>query len=69
MPPVPVLPIVFAQLLRDGHLTDDDLQGLGQEKLDLILSYLVRDLPPMGRKRSMLPAHLSLVCFFFVGVC
>jgi hypothetical protein len=32
----PILPLVFANLLRDGRLTEDDLQGLGQEKLDLI---------------------------------
>jgi hypothetical protein len=31
-----VLPLVFAKLLRDGRLTEDDLHGLGQEKLDLI---------------------------------
>jgi hypothetical protein len=31
-----VLPLVFAQLLRDGRLTEDDLHGLGKEKLDLI---------------------------------
>ena len=31
-----ILPLVFAQLLRDGHLTEDDLHGLGQEKLALI---------------------------------
>ena len=31
-----ILPLVFAQLLRDGHLTEDDLHGLGREKLDLI---------------------------------
>ena len=31
-----ILPLVFAQLLRDGRLTEDDLHGLGQEKLDLI---------------------------------
>ena len=31
-----ILPLVFAQLLRDGRLTEDDLRGLGQEKLDLI---------------------------------
>ena len=30
------LPLVFAHLLRDGRLTEDDLRGLGQEKLDLI---------------------------------
>jgi hypothetical protein len=31
-----ILPLVFAQLLRDGRLTEDDLHGPGQEKLDLI---------------------------------
>jgi hypothetical protein len=31
-----VLPLVFAHLLRDGRLTEDDLHGLGQRKLDLI---------------------------------
>jgi hypothetical protein len=31
-----VLPLVFAQLLRDGRLTEDDLHALGQEKLDVI---------------------------------
>jgi hypothetical protein len=31
-----ILPLVFAQLLRDGRLTEDDLHGLRQEKLDLI---------------------------------
>jgi hypothetical protein len=31
-----VLPIVFAHLVRDGHLKEDDLRGLGSEKLELI---------------------------------
>jgi hypothetical protein len=31
-----ILPLVFAHLLRDGRLTEDDLYGLRQEKLDLI---------------------------------
>ena len=31
-----ILPLVFAQLLRDGRLTENDLHGLRQEKLDLI---------------------------------
>ncbi len=31
-----ILPLVFAQLLRDGRLTEDDLHGLAHEKLDLI---------------------------------
>jgi hypothetical protein len=30
------LPLVFAHLLRDGRLTEEDLNGLEQEKLDLI---------------------------------
>jgi hypothetical protein len=30
-----ILPLVFACLLRDGKLTEDDLNGLEQEKLDL----------------------------------
>jgi hypothetical protein len=31
-----ILPLVFAQLLRDGRLTEDDLHGLGREKLGLV---------------------------------
>ncbi len=31
-----VLPLVFASLFRDGKLTEEDLNGLKQEKLDLI---------------------------------
>jgi thymidylate synthase len=31
-----VLPIVFAHLVRDGHLKEDDLQGLDSEKLERI---------------------------------
>ena len=31
-----VLPIVFAHLLRDGRLREDDLKGLRPEKLELI---------------------------------
>jgi hypothetical protein len=31
-----VLPLVFGSLLRDGKLTQDDLNGLSQQKLDLI---------------------------------
>ncbi len=31
-----VLPLVFATLLREGRLTDDDLRGLGQDKLEAI---------------------------------
>jgi hypothetical protein len=31
-----ILPIVFARLLRDGHLREEDLQGLRPEKLELI---------------------------------
>jgi len=31
-----VLPLVFASLLRDGRLTEDDLHGLAPDKLDAI---------------------------------
>jgi hypothetical protein len=31
-----VLPEVFGLLIRDGRLTEDDLQGLGPDKLDFI---------------------------------
>ena len=31
-----VLPIVFARLLHEGRISEDDLQGLGPEKLALI---------------------------------
>lgn len=31
-----VLPFVFAQLLRDGRLSESDFHGLGQEKMDMI---------------------------------
>jgi len=31
-----VLPHVFASLLRDGRLTEDDLLGLAPDKLDAI---------------------------------
>jgi hypothetical protein len=31
-----VLPVVLATLLRDGRLTEDDLRGLGQDKLQAI---------------------------------
>jgi hypothetical protein len=31
-----VLPFVFANLFRDNRLTEDDLEGLPQDKLDLI---------------------------------
>ena len=31
-----VLPTVFAALLRDGKITDDDLRGLDPDKLDAI---------------------------------
>jgi Photoprotection regulator fluorescence recovery protein len=31
-----VLPAVFAELLRDGRLNEDELQGLGGDKLDFI---------------------------------
>jgi hypothetical protein len=33
-----VLPIVFAALLKQGYLSESDLDGLGQEKINLILS-------------------------------
>ncbi len=32
-----VLPLVFATLIRDGNLSEDDLRGLAQDKLDPIL--------------------------------
>lgn len=32
-----VLPIVFATLMKQGHITEDDLDGLDQEKINLIL--------------------------------
>jgi hypothetical protein len=32
-----VLPLVFATLLREGRLTEDDLTGLAQDKLEAIL--------------------------------
>lgn len=31
-----VLPLVFANLLRDGKITEDDLHGLAPDKLDAI---------------------------------
>jgi hypothetical protein len=31
-----VLPLVLATLLREGRLTQDDLRGLGQDKLQAI---------------------------------
>ena len=31
-----VLPLVFATLLHDGSLSEDDLRGLGQDKLEAI---------------------------------
>lgn len=33
-----ILPLVFSHLLREGRITEDDLSGLEQEKLDLIRS-------------------------------
>ncbi len=33
-----ILPLVFARLLLDGRLAEEDLRGLGKEKLDLIRS-------------------------------
>jgi hypothetical protein len=41
-----VLPLVFAHLLRDGRLTEDDLHGLGKEKLDLPAKRRFRKLGP-----------------------
>ena len=32
-----VLPMVFAHLIRDGRLREDDLKGLQAEKLELII--------------------------------
>jgi hypothetical protein len=32
-----VLPLVFAALIRDGNLSEDDLRGLGQDKLKAVL--------------------------------
>ena len=32
-----VLPLVFATLLREGSITENDLEGLGQDKLDVIV--------------------------------
>jgi len=31
-----VLPLVFANLLRDGRISADDLRGLGEDKLEVI---------------------------------
>ncbi len=31
-----VLPLVFAMLLREGRLNEADLDGIGQDKVDLI---------------------------------
>ena len=31
-----VLPLVFAYLIRDGYLSEGDLSGLGEDKLDRI---------------------------------
>jgi hypothetical protein len=30
-----VLPLVFANLLRDGRISEDDLRGLGEDKLEV----------------------------------
>jgi hypothetical protein len=30
-----VLPLVFANLLRDGRIVEDDLRGLGEDKLEV----------------------------------
>ncbi|MGH9481309.1 MAG: hypothetical protein ACRD1L_04370 [Terriglobales bacterium] len=34
-----VLPLVFATLLRDGRLSEDELSGLAEEKLEAIRSW------------------------------
>jgi hypothetical protein len=30
-----VLPLVFANLLREGRISEDDLRGLGEDKLEV----------------------------------
>ena len=35
-----VLPVVFASLVLDGRLTEEELQGLGDDKLAMIHAYL-----------------------------
>jgi Photoprotection regulator fluorescence recovery protein len=35
-----VLPIVFGALIREGRLTEQDLQGLGEDKLRFIRAYV-----------------------------
>lgn len=35
-----VLPMVFARLIREGWMTENDLRGLGEEKLGVIKSFL-----------------------------
>lgn len=35
-----VLPLVFGSLIQEGHLHEADLQGLGEDKLRYIRSYL-----------------------------
>jgi hypothetical protein len=44
-----ILPLVFAQLLRNGRLTEDDLHGLEGEKLDLISRASALWRPTRGR--------------------
>ena len=34
------LPLVFARLIRDGHLDESRLAGLSEEKRDIIRSFL-----------------------------
>lgn len=38
-----VLPFVFANLLAEGRLSEDDLRDLGEEKFDLIRRIASRD--------------------------
>jgi Photoprotection regulator fluorescence recovery protein len=35
-----VLPFVFATLLKEGCITENDLHGLGQEKFELIRRFV-----------------------------
>jgi hypothetical protein len=55
-----VLPMLFAQLLRDGRLTEDDLHGLGQEKLDVIRRASTIGRPVLGMAHAGLKRY-SLV--------
>jgi hypothetical protein len=34
------LPLVFAKLIREGHLDEGDLSGLSEEKLKVVRSFL-----------------------------